>query len=485
MKKFAYLLALLVGASTQAALVIVPPAVVAYPSNKIAFRDYIEVRPYGPPWVIVFEGDSLTASRSVVARGGRDWPSILLSQAGYKEKGQVVNFAENGAHLGTMLTEYTNRLHAIKPPVANAGILFLSGGVGDAYSGTNYATLTNALATYWGLARGDGYKVTAFTMTHFDGYGAGPEGVRTNVNIWIRSASNLWDWLVDQDLYITNNATQTSDGIHWTAAENTNLAVRVNAAIALPWSVTGDEGRKIVQGAAARFDGSLYAHDAVITRSLHLDYPSALSSGWIDFYEQGRTWRIVSGDGTPGGRGLLQIQEFNGDAFVGTRLFISPGGLVTIGTLSAGGAISTLGNLTVGGNGKFTGLVRIDSTAPYYSSPLDFYQNGDIRWRIMSGTGSDSQSGQLNFQRWAGGGLLSTPLGLTSNGNFVATGAAWIVGAITNDALTASKVVGTDATKKLVSLDGIAGTVDVLVKGGTTNRLVFSYGLLVSNIVSF
>jgi hypothetical protein len=113
--------------------------------------------------------------------------------------------------------------------------MFVNLGINDVVNSGTFVQLTNDIMQLWARSRTNGFFVAAFTLaTNANGtMSAAEDQVRTNYNVWLRTNSILYDFLVDADLLITNatpgtGQTSANDGIHWKAVEYERLATVIN-----------------------------------------------------------------------------------------------------------------------------------------------------------------------------------------------------------------------------------------------------------------
>jgi peptidoglycan hydrolase-like protein with peptidoglycan-binding domain len=188
--------------------------------------------------VLVFEGDSLTASSSI------KWPTQLL-KLGLRQfsSATVFNGGEVGDKASSMVGEYAKEGHAHQPSAGQNAYFFLWAGTNDlAGSNDTPETIYANLKKLWASARADGFKVVAFTVKPFGAINGTPRDAdRVKLNQLIQSDPSLYDYVVRADLVLPNwkNLTYFStDGTHLTEGGNKKIMIEVATVLSGTTTVT-------------------------------------------------------------------------------------------------------------------------------------------------------------------------------------------------------------------------------------------------------
>ena len=123
-----------------------------------------------------------------------------------------------------MTTEYASQVHPLAPKNNQTNAyFFLWAGTNDLYYDSNSSTILSCLEIEWAMARADGFKVVAVTITNRSGVyilNGTQESNRTALNGGIIAASSQYDYLIRADLILPDptNTTYFVDGLHPTPA---------------------------------------------------------------------------------------------------------------------------------------------------------------------------------------------------------------------------------------------------------------------------
>lgn len=144
---------------------------------------------------VVFEGDSWS-----IANGG--WTQYLGDSTYEFARMHYVNYAVGGETTSGMSSQYATQVATQKSTGAtDATYLFIYGGINDILASTSAITSFTNLKSVYQSARTDNFKVTAFTVPKLGALSAGQELIRKQLNDSIRSRQDLYDYLVETDLY--------------------------------------------------------------------------------------------------------------------------------------------------------------------------------------------------------------------------------------------------------------------------------------------
>jgi hypothetical protein len=188
--------------------------------------------------VIICEGDSQTSPLP----DGTDWPTVLQSLSFCSNR--VVYFADV-AESGTGIADATNRYMTLvrphKPIAGQKGYYLLYIGVNDLNLGYTLQSWSQLYSNLCNEARSDGFTVVAMTFPpdaeplHHSGYpGTVPDLFGKDLNSWIRSATGVWDILVDLERDLPNPYDPQfikSDHLHLNQAGRALVASLANNAL--------------------------------------------------------------------------------------------------------------------------------------------------------------------------------------------------------------------------------------------------------------
>lgn len=185
-------------------------------AEKDAMRGYIGALAM-PRLVVV--GDSLSSTGSGSA--STSW-AAYFSRHSINAGASYTNLAIAGRTAAQIDAAHASQVTPISPAtLGGTGLLFTLCGTNDLNGGTTDSALIALHRSIWTKARTDGFKIVAFTLTKNGLLDATKEARRVAVNASMRADSAYWDYLVDLDLILPNNADTnyfTGDNLHYSAA---------------------------------------------------------------------------------------------------------------------------------------------------------------------------------------------------------------------------------------------------------------------------
>ena len=203
------------------------------------------------PDSILFDGNSLTRS---AAGGGTNWPTQLLTEAGWSDIERNANIALDGARQTQEIEqEYFTQARQWLGMAGQDNLYFLWSGINDITASIATQDIIDSLKRHVMRAKAEGFRVVLLTLTPVaddgDGttytYSAAQQTSLTDVNTWIRGeGSNLADQVVDLDeigdtfaefLDPTDSTYYVSgDGLHHNDAGRGLIADKINAEVTPP-----------------------------------------------------------------------------------------------------------------------------------------------------------------------------------------------------------------------------------------------------------
>lgn len=210
---------------------------------QAAITNIAQATAYPSNLVVICEGDSQTSPQP----DGTDWPTVLQSLSFCSNR--VAYFA-NVAVSGSSITDATNRYPTLvrphKPAAGQKGYYLLYIGVNDLNAGYTLQSWSQLYSNLCNEARSDGFTVVAMTFPpdaeplHHSGYpGTVPDLFGKELNSWIRSATNVWNILIDLERDFPNPYDSQfikSDHLHLNVAGRSLVASLANNAL-----VTGSQ----------------------------------------------------------------------------------------------------------------------------------------------------------------------------------------------------------------------------------------------------
>jgi hypothetical protein len=179
--------------------------------------------------VFLFDGDSLSRGVGATDPTASNLHTLMSAEPRFAGKAKFFSVAVGGRSVAQMVTDYP----ATKPYRTGPGhsYLFIWGG----QAGFSATTITE-LQTYWALARADGYKVVANTITPNATDDVPTKALRDATNVTIRASSSQWDYLIDNAVLLPDpfNALYFSDAVHLTTLGYQTVANSINSLLSLP-----------------------------------------------------------------------------------------------------------------------------------------------------------------------------------------------------------------------------------------------------------
>jgi len=169
-----------------------------------------------------FEGDSISETNQF------RWDYFFTGMMQSKLPGSDFHiWALSGDTASNMVGEYFSQAHT-RAPVTNLGFFTLLAGINDLRAGDTAVHVQSNLATIWGFAREDGFKVAAFTITPDYNQPSNSSFWQewTNLNAWIETQSNAYDYLVPMASNILQS--DLADGLHPSFSGSQKLALLVS-----------------------------------------------------------------------------------------------------------------------------------------------------------------------------------------------------------------------------------------------------------------
>ena len=176
---------------------------------------------YADPWLILFDGDSLTYG-SGASETAHNYPSQVIASTDGTYSWE--NLGEGGQQVATMLANASTKIDARYSAAREKCIVFMWGGINDILASASAATVYDDIVAYHTGRRLAGYKTLAFTILPSNMFTAGMEIIREAVNTSIRAnwstfADALVDVAVDASLDDPDDETYYGvDGTHLTDA---------------------------------------------------------------------------------------------------------------------------------------------------------------------------------------------------------------------------------------------------------------------------
>lgn len=204
------------------------------------------------------EGDSLSAITNGSLQGSNTWANYF--------KGKVLDtFGSTNFFNWGVEADYADNMPAEYPSQAGSvhstgrDYFLLLAGVNNLGRGDAAGTIYGALSNCWRLARLDGKRVVAFTITPNFGSLSGStySNKWVDVNTAIIASSNLWDVLIPTHTLISQADTVGSgDILHWSTAASIRIAQYViQTLLGMPTTLQADE----VRARLATFETVSYA----------------------------------------------------------------------------------------------------------------------------------------------------------------------------------------------------------------------------------
>lgn len=176
----------------------------------------------------VVVGDSLSSTGSGSAT--TSW-AAYWSRQNLNSGAVYSNLAIAGRTAAQIDSAHASQVTPLSPnTLGGVGVLFTLCGTNDLNAGTTDTALIALLRSIWSKGRADGYKICAFTITKNGLLDATKEARRVSVNSSIRADSANWDFLVDLDAILPNNADTTyftGDNLHYNATGGEFIARQV------------------------------------------------------------------------------------------------------------------------------------------------------------------------------------------------------------------------------------------------------------------
>jgi hypothetical protein len=193
----------------------------------------LSLYPSTKPFILVGFGDSLTAGYLV---NGESW-FYWLTNVFITNAARTLNAGVDGQSAQQIAQgEYTSAVHPSAPGAGTNGFIGGSLGINDieGFNVTNTSPLLawlNISNAYW-QAKQDGFRTIGFTVTINQSIGPTNETAREVLNAFIRTSTNVFDYLVDVDrlfpqLVTLSNTYSAADFEHW----NTNMQYKVAQAV--------------------------------------------------------------------------------------------------------------------------------------------------------------------------------------------------------------------------------------------------------------
>lgn len=180
----------------------------------------------------VVVGDSLSSTGSGSAT--TSW-AAYWSRQNLNAGAVYTNLAIAGRTAAQIDAAHASQVTPLSPnTLGGVGTLFTLCGTNDLNAGTTDTALIALLRSIWSKGRADGYRVVAFTITRNGLLDATKEARRVSVNTTIRADSANWDFLVDLDALLPNNADTTyftGDNLHYNATGGEFISRQVRQVI--------------------------------------------------------------------------------------------------------------------------------------------------------------------------------------------------------------------------------------------------------------
>lgn len=207
-------------------------------SAQTAITNLAQGISYPSNLVIICEGDSQTSPQP----DGTDWPSVLQTLSFCTNRVMYfADVAESGTGIADATNRYTTLVRPHKPVAGQKGYYLLYIGVNDLNLGYTLQSWSQLYSNLCSEARSDGFTVIAMTFPpdaeplHHSGYpGTVLDLFGKQLNSWIRSATNVWDILIDLERDFPNPYDSqfiNSDHLHLNQAGRALVASLANNAL--------------------------------------------------------------------------------------------------------------------------------------------------------------------------------------------------------------------------------------------------------------
>jgi hypothetical protein len=183
------------------------------------------------PVVLIVAGDSITKGNNVTPNI-MTWP-YWLTNIYWKDAPFVASAnlsLESMNYAQDWLAHYDDRIRPFAPGSENTqtnAYLMVWLGLNDIWRGDSAEGVLGSLSNIWRMARCDGFRVVAFTLTDSVNVKNEYQPERRRLNHLIRTAAGQWDYLVDTGVFLGDNSTRfgnTSDGVHFTTNRHALIA---------------------------------------------------------------------------------------------------------------------------------------------------------------------------------------------------------------------------------------------------------------------
>jgi hypothetical protein len=251
-------------------------------SAQTAITNIAQGTAYPSNLVVICEGDSQTSLQP----DGTDWPTVLQSLSFCSN--HVAYFADvavSSTGIADATNRYTTLVHPHKPAAGQKGYYLLYIGVNDLNASYTLQSWSQLYSNLCSEARSDGFSVVAMTFPpdaeplHHSGFpGTVPDLFRKDLNAWIRSATNVWDILIDLERDFPNPYDSEfikSDHLHLNQAGRALVASLANNAL--------------VTGAQTAVSGTPYWQQL-----MPLVYAPWATSNLVSAAQPGQDWSTAS-----------------------------------------------------------------------------------------------------------------------------------------------------------------------------------------------
>lgn len=195
-----------------------------------------------PPVRIVYDGDSITSASP-------GWTTYFAALPGWSEITHV-NTAVSGTDIDAAIARYATTVRPYKPVGSEVVWYIADESVNSIYAGGDGLANYKKLKTLWALARADGFKVFACTLTHTvypTGYDpTAMVQIAKDFNNYIRADHSLYDGLLEFDLVLTDSTDLTYfmvDQLHPNSTGHQLLAAYCDQMLRSHLNFTGSASR--------------------------------------------------------------------------------------------------------------------------------------------------------------------------------------------------------------------------------------------------